>query len=148
MAPVFVAPVRLQYCSRISLYSSVSRISNRVDIAFVRQLLYNTSMLLGFKTELKLNNVQRTLLAKHAGTARHAWNWGLRLTKEILGHNIANPDTKLKFPSAIDLHKYLIALVKPENPPAAIAFRRATAEKLAGGTLRYLNALLSMHSCI
>ncbi|MCZ8120317.1 MAG: helix-turn-helix domain-containing protein, partial [Microcystis sp. LE18-22.4A] len=28
-------------------------------------------MLLGFKTELKLNNQQRSLLAQHAGTARH-----------------------------------------------------------------------------
>lgn len=116
IAPVFVAPVRLQYCSRISLYSSGSRISNRVDIANVRRLLYNATMLLGFKTKLKLNNVQRTLLAKHAGTARHAWNWGLRLTWEILAHNKANPGAKLKFPSAIDLHKYLVALVKPENP--------------------------------
>jgi putative transposase len=33
-------------------------------------------MLLGFKTELKLNNTQRTQLAKHCGVARHAWNWG------------------------------------------------------------------------
>ncbi|HEY9740615.1 MAG TPA: helix-turn-helix domain-containing protein [Coleofasciculaceae cyanobacterium] len=29
-------------------------------------------MLLGFKTELKLNNYQRTQLAKHCGVARHA----------------------------------------------------------------------------
>ncbi|NEP83363.1 MAG: helix-turn-helix domain-containing protein, partial [Okeania sp. SIO3B3] len=29
-------------------------------------------MLLGFKTELHPNNQQKTLLAKHAGTARHA----------------------------------------------------------------------------
>lgn len=73
-------------------------------------------MLLGFKTELKLNNAQRTLLARHAGTARHAWNWGLWLTKNILDHNKANPDEKLKFPSAFDLNKLLVALVKPENP--------------------------------
>ncbi|TAD74217.1 MAG: transposase, partial [Oscillatoriales cyanobacterium] len=31
-------------------------------------------MLLGFKTQLKLNNQQRTALARHAGVARHAWN--------------------------------------------------------------------------
>ena len=37
-------------------------------------------MLLGFKTKLKLNNSQRTQMAKHAGVARHAWNWGLGLT--------------------------------------------------------------------
>lgn len=73
-------------------------------------------MLLGFKTELKLNNTQRTIIAKHAGTARHAWNWGLRLTKSILDHNKANPEEKIKFPSAIDLHKWLVAIVKKENP--------------------------------
>ncbi|MDJ0801172.1 MAG: helix-turn-helix domain-containing protein, partial [Calothrix sp. MO_167.B12] len=41
-------------------------------------------MLLGFKTELKLNNYQRTFLLKHCGVSRHAWNWGLALTKQIL----------------------------------------------------------------
>ncbi|NJO64345.1 MAG: IS200/IS605 family element transposase accessory protein TnpB [Richelia sp. RM2_1_2] len=73
-------------------------------------------MLLGFQTELKLNNVQKTVLLKHCGVARHAWNWGLALTRQILEHNSNNPDNKLKFPTAIDLHKYLVALVKPENP--------------------------------
>jgi putative transposase len=72
-------------------------------------------MLLGFKTELKLNNQQRIALMKHCGVARHAWNWGLGLTKQILDHNKANPDSKIKFPSAIDLHKWLVALVKSEN---------------------------------
>ena len=37
-------------------------------------LLYNNYMILGFKTQLKVNQKQRTLLAQHAGTARHAWN--------------------------------------------------------------------------
>lgn len=72
-------------------------------------------MLLGFKTELKLNNQQRTQMVKHCGVARHAWNWGLALTKQILDHNKANPDSKIKFPTAIDLHKWLVALVKSEN---------------------------------
>ncbi|MCU0545346.1 MAG: transposase [Oscillatoriaceae cyanobacterium Prado104] len=72
-------------------------------------------MLLGFKTELKLNDQQRTLFAKHCGVARHAWNWGLWLTKNILDHNQQNPQEKLKFPSAIDLHKLLVALVKSKN---------------------------------
>ncbi len=72
-------------------------------------------MLLGFKTELKLNNNQRTVLLKHCGVSRHAWNWGLALTWAILENNFINPDSKIKFPSAIDLHKYLVALVKPEN---------------------------------
>ncbi|WP_293144748.1 helix-turn-helix domain-containing protein [Okeania sp. SIO3I5] len=34
-------------------------------------------MLLGFKTELHPTNQQKTLLAKHAGVARHAYNSGL-----------------------------------------------------------------------
>jgi len=68
-------------------------------------------MLLGFKTELKLNNKQRTLLAKHAGIACHAWNWGLGLTKAILDNNQANPHDKIKFPTAIDLHKWLVTLI-------------------------------------
>jgi putative transposase len=69
-----------------------------------------------FKTELDLNSREKTLCAKHAGTARHAYNWGLALCKQIIEHNKANPDSKIKFPSAIDLHKWLVALVKPENP--------------------------------
>ncbi|NMG22008.1 RNA-guided endonuclease InsQ/TnpB family protein [Brasilonema bromeliae] len=72
-------------------------------------------MLLGFKTELKLNNQQRTALMKHCGVARHAWNWGLALTKQILDHNKTNSAIKIKFPTAIDLHKWLVALVKAEN---------------------------------
>jgi putative transposase len=73
-------------------------------------------MLLGFKTELKLNNSERTALAKHAGVARHAWNWGLNLTKQILDHNRDNPEDKINFPTAIDLHKWLVTMVKPECP--------------------------------
>lgn len=73
-------------------------------------------MLLGFKTELKLNNYQQTQLAKHCGVARHAWNWGLAFTQNILAHNKANPTDQLKFPSAVDLHKWLVAMVKPECP--------------------------------
>jgi len=73
-------------------------------------------MLLGFKTELKLNNQQRTQLAKHCGVARHAWNWGLGVTKSILDHNKTNPQDKIKFPTAVDLHKWLVAMVKPNCP--------------------------------
>jgi putative transposase len=73
-------------------------------------------MRISFKTELKLNNYQRTQLAKHAGVARHAWNWGLDLCKKILDYNRENPEEKLRFPSAIDLHKFLVKWVKAENP--------------------------------
>lgn len=71
--------------------------------------MYNILMLVGFKTELKLNSIQRVLLAKHAGTARHAYNWGLGLCKQILDNNKTNPEEKIKFPTAIDLHKWLVA---------------------------------------
>ncbi len=74
-------------------------------------------MLLGFKTELRIRSPnQKMALAKHAGVARHAWNWGLALTKNILLHNQEYPEEKLKFPTAIDLHKLLVAMVKPECP--------------------------------
>ncbi|WP_413167216.1 RNA-guided endonuclease InsQ/TnpB family protein [Capilliphycus salinus ALCB114379] len=72
-------------------------------------------MRIGFKTELNPNNRQRSSFARHAGIARHAWNWGLGITLGILEHNKTNPDNKIKFPTGIDLHKWLVALVKPEN---------------------------------
>jgi putative transposase len=72
-------------------------------------------LLLGFKTELKINKSQRILLAQHAGVARHAWNWGHKLCLDILENNKNNPEDKIKFPTAIDLHKWLVALVKPEK---------------------------------
>ncbi|WP_254564909.1 transposase [Oscillatoria sp. HE19RPO] len=62
-----------------------------------------------FKTKLDLNNRQRTLMAKHAGVARHAWNWGLATCKETY-------EAEGKLPSAIDLHKRLVAEVKSQNP--------------------------------
>ena len=64
-------------------------------------------MLLGFKTELKLNNKQKTLLAKSAGAARHAYNKGLAACVAVLEHNKQYPQSKLKFPSSVDLHKWL-----------------------------------------
>jgi putative transposase len=101
-------------------------------------------MLLGFKTQLKVNKQQRILLAQHAGVARHAWNCGLALCQQVLLHNkhhsehpsgdapnIANAaltqsptegnprvalSQKIKFPTAIDLHKWLVASIKPTHP--------------------------------
>jgi putative transposase len=73
-------------------------------------------MLLGFKTELKVSKQQRLLLAQHAGVARHAWNQGLALCQQVIIHNRTNPDDKIKFPTAIDLHKWLVAAVKSTHP--------------------------------
>ncbi|GCL41417.1 MULTISPECIES: RNA-guided endonuclease InsQ/TnpB family protein [Nostocales] len=71
-------------------------------------------MLLGFKTELKVNKQQKLLLAQHAGVARHAWNQGLALCQQVIIHNKLNPEDKIKFPTAIDLHKWLVASVKSQ----------------------------------
>ncbi|MEH2324762.1 MAG: helix-turn-helix domain-containing protein [Nostoc sp.] len=49
-------------------------------------------MILGFKTQLKVNQKQQIVLAQHAGTGRHAYNQGLALCKEVLKHNRVNPD--------------------------------------------------------
>jgi putative transposase len=70
--------------------------------------------MISFKTELKLNNKQRTMMAKHAGVARHAYNWGLSVCQSILDYNQAHPDNKQKFPTAIDLHKKLVREVKSQ----------------------------------
>ena len=48
-------------------------------------------MLLGFKTQLKLNTSQRQQLARHAGVARHAYNWGHSLCLATLEHNQTCP---------------------------------------------------------
>ncbi|NET26322.1 RNA-guided endonuclease TnpB family protein [Okeania sp. SIO1I7] len=61
------------------------------------------------KTKLKVNNKQKTLLAKHAGVARHAYNWGLATC-------ITEYEETKKRPSAITLHKRLVAEVKSINP--------------------------------
>ena len=64
-------------------------------------------VLRAYKTELDLNNKQRTLCAKHAGTARFAYNWGLaRKVQEFNGGQ--------KVPTAIDLHRELNALKQTE----------------------------------
>jgi putative transposase len=61
-----------------------------------------------FKIRLELNNKQSTLARKSAGVARHAYNWGVALCKEKF-------ENKEKIPSAIDLHKQLVATVKVDN---------------------------------
>ncbi|NEQ37901.1 MAG: IS200/IS605 family element transposase accessory protein TnpB, partial [Okeania sp. SIO3I5] len=61
------------------------------------------------KTKLKVNNKQKTILAKHAGVARHAYNWGLATCISEY------KETKQRL-SAITLHKRLVAEVKSENP--------------------------------
>ena len=66
-------------------------------------------MLKGIKINLDLNNKQRTKLARHAGTARHAYNKGLEYCNDLFKQ-------KINTPSAIDLHKWLVANIKKEFP--------------------------------
>lgn len=68
-------------------------------------------MLLGFKTELKPNNKQVSKFRQHCGVARHAYNWANSVIVETL--KIRETDKTVKIPSAIDLHKRLVAEVKP-----------------------------------
>jgi len=57
-------------------------------------------ILRAYKTELDLNDKQRTACLKHAGTARWAYNWGL--ARKIEAYRAGE-----KVPTAIDLHREL-----------------------------------------
>ena len=63
----------------------------------------------GFKTEIKPNDRQKTLLLKNAGAARWAYNWGLNQKKIAL-------EAKTKIPNNIELHRHLNELKKSEIP--------------------------------
>jgi len=71
-------------------------------------------MLLSFKTELKPNNSQVTRFRQHCGVARHAYNFGNAVIMSVL--KLRESDKTVKIPSAIYLHKRLVAEIKPENP--------------------------------
>ena len=64
-------------------------------------------VLCAYKTELDLNNVQKTACAQHAGAARFAYNWGL--SRKLEAYKAGE-----KTPSAIDLHRELNALKQTE----------------------------------
>jgi len=64
-------------------------------------------VLRAFKTELDLNNAQKTACAQHAGAARWAYNWGL--ARKIEAYQKGE-----KVPTAIGLHRELNVLKKGE----------------------------------
>ena len=64
-------------------------------------------VLRAYKTELDLNNVQKTACIRHAGAARWAYNWGLARKMEAYKKGE-------KVPTAIDLHRELNVLKKGE----------------------------------
>jgi putative transposase len=59
------------------------------------------------KIRLELNDHERTLAARHAGTARYAYNWGLTKSQESY-------QATGKRPSAVDLHKFWVVHKKTE----------------------------------
>lgn len=66
-------------------------------------------ILKAYKTELDPNNVQRTLLLKHAGAARFVWNWALARRK-------AEYESTGKSSNAIEQHRQLNVLKKSDFP--------------------------------
>jgi putative transposase len=62
-----------------------------------------------YKTELDLNDRQVTACRQHAGAARWAYNWGLRVKQ-------GRYQAVKKSPNAIELHRELNALKKTEIP--------------------------------
>jgi putative transposase len=64
-------------------------------------------ILRAYKTELDLNNVQKTVCGRHAEAARWAYNWGLARKMEAYRNGE-------KVPSAIDLHRELNVLKQGE----------------------------------
>ncbi len=65
-----------------------------------------------FRYELKPNNKQRTLLVKHCGVARFAWNWALARRKELYRTH----EGKERFTSAINQNKELNILKRTDYP--------------------------------
>jgi putative transposase len=65
-----------------------------------------------YKFELDPNNRVRTLLAKHAGTARFAWNWSLHRRIE----RFQTQEGKEKFTNAIAEHREVNARKGPDFP--------------------------------
>lgn len=66
-------------------------------------------ILRAYKTELDLNNVQRTALLNHAGAARFAWNWALARRKQEY-------EETGKSSNAIEQSRQLNALKKTDFP--------------------------------
>jgi Helix-turn-helix domain len=84
-------------------------------------------VLRAYKTELDLNNVQRSACAKHAGAARWAYSWGL--ARKIEAYQAGQ-----KVPTAIELHRELNAALNLERwTTASSAGRYACGEGLRPG---------------
>lgn len=87
----------------------------------------------GYKTELDLNNEQRTACLKHAGCARFAYNWGLAQCEDAYR-------TTKKFLTSKELHRRLNALKATEYPWMYDVSKCAAQEALRDLEHAYKNA--------
>jgi putative transposase len=76
-----------------------------------------------YRYELDPNNIQRTLLARHAGAARFAWNWGLARRKDAL-------ERGERVPNAIEQHREWNQWKKDNAPWAGEVSKCAPQESL------------------
>jgi putative transposase len=74
-----------------------------------------TNRLRAYKTELAPDDSKLSLLYRHAGAARFAYNWGLRWITRVIEHNQL-PHPWVRLPTAIDLHRELNALKRSTFP--------------------------------
>jgi len=86
----------------------------------------------GYKVELDPNNVQRTLLLKHAGAARWAFNWGLR-------QKIESYQATKRSPSAMELHRELNKLKKLPKEQGGVPWMYEVSKCAAQESLRNLD---------
>ena len=86
-----------------------------------------------YQTELALNNTQLNACTQHAGTARYAYNWGLRRSQEVYQQTG-------KRPSAMELHRELNALKQTEVPWMYAVSKCAPQEALRNLETAYTNA--------
>ncbi|MBM3701929.1 MAG: IS200/IS605 family element transposase accessory protein TnpB [Actinobacteria bacterium] len=92
-----------------------------------------------YRYELKPNNKQKTLLSKHAGCARFAYNWGLARRME------EHKETQ-KSSNAIEQHRQLNALKKTEFPWMYEVSKCAPQEALRDLDKAYKNFFRSIKS--
>ena len=85
----------------LMLLPSICRTMRRIQALF-------DGMYKAFRTKIKLNNHQATLMAKHAGFARWIYNWGLRVWSEGYKEGLQ--------PGANTLKKLFTNHVKPQFP--------------------------------
>lgn len=102
-------------------------------------------MILGRRFALRPTSRQRLALAKAAGCARWAWNWGLakkieayKLRKRAIDSGIT-PANAPKVPSAIDLHRVLNALKDAELEVGGVPWMRESTKCAPQEALRALD---------